>query len=610
MMFLPKLRAYAWFMLINTLLSVLVSSYYFVYLPEFPTEPLAQAFIVSGTLSQMALLAFLLGGAFLPTLFLPKLLRNSLQALVAGFGLGVLIIDAMVFAQYRFHLNVAVLDMIFSGQIVSFPLETWLSVIGTGLAILAFQFCLIRHLEKTPTYTQNGWGRRFAVTVFGALLITNFIHIWAAANAYQPVTMVKRYLPLFYPATANSFMRKQGWIDEEAISRQKDMALQRTSDLNYPLEVLQTEPVDKPINIMMIVVDSWRVDTFNADNTPNMWEFAQQGKILDEHMSTGNATRMGIFGLFYSLPGTYWHSFLVNMKTPVLMDRMQELDYSMGIFAAAQLRSPEFDKTVFYGVDNLRVRSDGKTAPDRDQDLTNDWLDWYEQQDKNRPKFSFLFYDAPHAYDFPKDYTHRYDPMLDAMNYLDLNNDMDPEPLFNRYKTSVHYVDSLVKNVLDKLKETGDLDNTLVIITGDHGQEMNDNKLNFWGHNSNFTRAQIQVPFVMVGPEVLKQGHLNARGVTSHYDVAPTLLKNYLGLSTALESYAIGQDLYAEPIDQEWLLVAKYSGYAVVTPNTILEVGATGQYEYYDETNRIIKDGSPNFDYLQQALEQISRFRK
>ena len=610
MKFLPKLRAYAWFMLINALLCVLVSTYYFAYLPEFPSETLAQIFLMSGTLSQMALLSFLLGLLFVPVLLLPKQLRNSLQAVIASFGLGILIIDTMVFAQYRFHLNIAVLDMIFSGQIVSFPAEMWLSVIAASIGLFAFQFMLIRHLEKAPRYTQHGWGRRLALTIFGALLITNSIHIWAAANAFQPVTMIKRYLPLFQPATANSFMRKHGWVNEEAIARQKAMTLQRHSDLNYPLKALQLNSVENPINIMLIVVDSWRADTFNAQNTPNLWQFAQSGVILKDHIASGNATRMGIFGLFYSLPGTYWHSFLANTKAPVLMDRLQALDYNMGIFAAAQLHSPEFDKTVFSGIEHLRVSSDGNTASERDQDVTDDWLVWYDQQNDNQPKFSFLFYDAPHAYDFPENYPHHYEPMLDSVNYLKLNNDTDPEPLFNRYKTSVHYVDSLIKQVLAKLKEKGDLDNTVVIITGDHGQEMNDNKLNFWGHNGNFTRPQLQVPFVLVGPDVKRQTHLNADRVTSHYDVAPTLLKNYLGVASDLKSYAVGQDLYAEPIDREWLLVAKYSGYAVITKDTILEVGATGQYEYLDKTNHVIKNKSPNFDYLQQALEQISRFRK
>ena len=610
MTFKSKLRAYAWFMLINAFLCVLVSTRYFAFLPEFPSETIAQVFLMSDTLSQMALLSFLIGILVCPLLFLPKQLRQLALAVIASCGLGLLIIDTMVFAQYRFHLNIAVLDMIFSGQIVSFPIAMWFSVIVAGLLMFIFQFILVKHLDAAPNYTQHGWGRSLAVTMFAALLITNGIHVWAAANAFQPVTMIKRYLPLFQPATANSFMRKRGWIDEEAIARQKEMSLERGSDLNYPLETIQAEPIEKPINILMIVVDSWRVDTFNAENTPNMWKFAQNGKILNEHLSSGNATRMGIFGLFYSLPGTYWHSFLVNMQSPVLMDRLKELNYNLGIFAAAQLRSPEFDKTVFSGIENLRVKSDGDTVPERDLDITEDWLSWYEGKDPEQPNFSFLFYDSPHAYAFPENYGHRYEPMLDVVNYLEFDNDTDPAPFFNRYKTSVHYVDSLVKRVLDKVQENGELDNTLVIITGDHGQEMNDNKLNYWGHNSNFTRPQVQVPFVIVGPQVNTKESLNTDRITSHYDVAPTLLKNYLGVTSEIESYSVGLDLFAEPVARDWLLASKYSGYAVLTKNTILEVGATGQYELLDQTNRELKDQSPNFEYLQQALEQISRFRK
>jgi hypothetical protein len=472
------------------------------------------------------------------------------------------------------------------------------------------QFTLITHLEKSPSYTQYGWGRGIAITLFATLLVTNSIHIWAAANAFQPVTQIKRYLPLFYPATANSFMRKRGWIDEEAVKRQKEMTLDRNSDLNYPLQAIQTEVPEKLTNIMLIVVDSWRADTFNEDNTPNIWSLAQNGKILNEHMSSGNATRMGIFGLFYGLPGTYWHSFLVNTQAPILIDRLQALNYNLGIFAAAHLYSPEFDKTVFSGIKNLRTTSDGATAPERDKDITNDWMVWFEQQDRTRPSFSFLFYDAPHAYDFPSDYPHRYEPMTGPINYLKLDSSTDPEPLFNRYKTSVHYVDSLIKIVTDKLKESGELDNTLIIITGDHGQELNDNKLNYWGHNSNFTRPQLQVPFILIGPKVNSTASLDVDRITSHYDFAPTLLKNYLGVTSDIASYSIGNDLFAEPETREWLLVSKYSGYALVTEDSILEVSASGQYDLLDQTNRELKNQSPNFDYLQQALEQISRFRK
>jgi len=270
------------------------------------------------------------------------------------------------------------------------------------------------------------------------------------------------------------------------------------------------------------------------------------------------------------------------------------MDYQLGIFTAAQLRKPEFNQTVFVGVDNLRIKSEGKTPSELDAKV-----------------FSFLFYDAPHGYDFPKDYPHRYEPLLSEVNYLKLNNDTDPTPFFNRYKTSVHYVDSMVNKVLEELKETGDLDNTVVVITGDHGQEMNDNRLNFWGHNSNFTDAQINVPFAIFGPGITPETmQWDSNAFTSHQDVVPSLMKHYLGVENDIKDYSVGEDLLGTPVARDWIISSNYSGYAIITKDSILEVGTGGQYQLMDKTNRDLKDQQPNFSYLQQALEQISRFNK
>ncbi|EHT4942313.1 Inner membrane protein YejM [Vibrio vulnificus] len=611
MSFKQKLHAHGWFILINALVLMLIASRYFAFLPEFPTDPLGITFILAGTWGQMTLLAALIGLVTIPTLFLPKPFRNGTQALIASLGVATLFIDTIVFAQYRFHINAVVLELVMSGQIVSFPLITWLMVIGGVALLLAAQWWTIRWLENGAPVRALKLGRKFALLTFAALLATNAIHIWAAAHAYQPVTTVKRYLPLFYPATADKFMRKQGWVDEEALERQKALAFKRENDLNYPLAPLQTQPVEKPLNIMLLVVDSWRADTFNADNTPNMWKYAQSGVVFNNHIATGNATRTGIFGLFYGIPGTYWHGFLANQQSPVLIDRLQALDYQLGIFTAAQLRKPEFNQTVFTKVENLRIGSEGSRPSELDADLTQDWLAWYDQRDKSKPTFSFLFYDAPHGYDFPADFEPKYEPMLKEVNYLKLNNDTDPTPFFNRYKTSVRYVDSMATKVLDKLKESGDLENTLVIITGDHGQEMNDNKLNFWGHNSNFTDAQVNVPFAIFGPGVdAAKMQWSSEALTSHQDVVPTLMKHYLGVTNDVKDYSVGEDLLGDAVKRDWIISSNYSGYAIITDDNILEVSGGGQYQFMDKTNRQLKDQQPNFTYLQQALEQISRFSK
>ena len=610
--FKQKIHSHGWFILINSFIAMAIASRYFSFLPEIPTDFLGLSFLLSGTFSQMVLLASVIGLVALPAIFIKNAkLRNGTQALIASLGIAILFIDTLVFAQYRFHINAVVLELVLSGQVVSFPLVTWLTVVGGVIALIAAQYVLIVWLEKPAVITQYKLGRKFAIITFFALLATHGIHIWAAANAYQPVTTVKRYLPVFYPATSTSMMKKYGWVDEEAIARQNSMKMNKKSDLNYPLTPLQKEAVDKPINIMILAVDSWRADTFNAENTPNMWEYAKNGVVFDNHISTGNATRTGIFGLFYGIPGTYWHGFLANQRSPVLVDRLQELNYEMGIFTAAQLEKPEFNQTVFKNIPNLRIESEGSSPSERDTYLTNDWLEWYSKRDTSKPAFSFLFYDAPHGYDFPKNYSHRYEPMLDNINYLELNNDSDPSLFFNRYKTSVHFVDSMAKKVLDKLKETGDLDNTIVIITGDHGQEMNDNRMNFWGHNSNFTNAQVNVPFVIIAPKVSQKTiDWIADELTSHEDVVPTLMKNYLGVTNDIKDYSVGEDLLGKHVDRSWIMSSNYSGYAIIEKESILEVGSTGQYQLLDKSNRPVKNGELNYQHLQEALDQISRFSK
>ena len=63
-------------------------------------------------------------------------------------------------------------------------------------------------------------------------------------------------------------------------------------------------------------------------------------------------------------------------------------------------------------------------------------------------------------------------------------------------------------------------------------------------------------------------------------------------------------------LKEDWIISSNYSGYAVISNDNILEVGAGGQYQFMDKTNRQVKGGQPNFAHLQGALEQISRFSK
>ena len=140
---------------------------------------------------------------------------------------------------------------------------------------------------------------------------------------------------------------------------------------------------------------------------------------------------------------------------------------------------------------------------------------------------------------------------------------------------------------------------------------MNDNKLNFWGHNSNFTDAQVKVPFAIFGPGISKDNNQwNLSTLTSHQDVVPTLMREYLGVENDFEDYSIGENLLGNEVERSWVMSSSYSAYAIISDKQILEVNATGQYQLLDKSNRQIKGGQPNFVHMQEALEAISRFNK
>lgn len=274
--FKKNLHSHGWLVLINALIAMVFSLRYFEHLPSFPSDALSLGFIMTSVWSQMTLLSAIIGLITIPLLLLPRFVYRVSISAFSSFALVVLVVDTFVFAQYRFHMNEVVLALVFSGDVADFPLISWLMVLGGVALTFAFEYWLIRKIDSKPVFTQIKLGRKFTYFTVVTLLFCNGAHVWAAANAYQPINIVKQYLPLFKPATANSFMAKHGWLDEEAIAREKTMALTDNSNLSYPINLLQNEPVEEPVNIMFIVVDSWRFDTFNEDNTPNLWALAQK----------------------------------------------------------------------------------------------------------------------------------------------------------------------------------------------------------------------------------------------------------------------------------------------------------------------------------------------
>lgn len=537
----------------------------------------------------------------------PSWLVVPLGLLCSTATLAALLLDSEVYQLYRFHINAGVMNLLLGGAALeTFELSnaTYVQAFETTALVVAAQSLAAwlswRHVQRHRAHP------RFGIVVTGifvtAIVVFHSTHIWADAHAYEPLLEQTDILPLRYAATAKRSLRALG----VKVPTQPTWRLETSPDrssLAYPLYPLSCRSEGDPPNIIVILIDSWRLDALNAHATPNLEAFARRSQRFADHHSGGNATRIGVFSLFYSIPGTYWHRMLAERQGPVFMTELLRRGYDIRAFRSAPLFSPEFDRTVFAQVSNLRMRSDGEDAVARDRDLTEDFLAFISSRANAGPFFALLFYDSPHKLAVPRSYPSRFRPSASDVNYLRLHNATDPLPLLNRYLNSVHYVDSLIGRVLAGIEAQGLLDNSVIVVTGDHGQEFNDNGRNYWGHGSNFTRHQTGVPLLIYSPDAAPAIYHHR---TTHFDVMPTLLRTHLGCDEPFSSYSVGRPL-SEPGGRETLVLSEYADFAIVTADRIAVVREQGM-QVLDASYGKLENARLDPGAIATALEQRSRF--
>jgi membrane-anchored protein YejM (alkaline phosphatase superfamily) len=310
-----------------------------------------------------------------------------------------------VYQLYRFHINAGVMNLLLGGaapETFEFSRVMYAQAAALAAAIVAVESAAAvlwwRYVQRTPG------SRPIANGIAGALVATVVVfhstHVWADVYAYGPILEQTDVLPLGYAATAKRSLRALGVHVRTRPSLHRTPA-QDSNSLAYPLRPLSCQPEEALPNIIVILIDSWRHDALNARATPNLDAFSRSSARFMDHHSGGNATRIGVFSLFYSIPGTYWHRVLAERQGPVVISQLLQHGYDIRAFRSAPLFSPEFDRTVFSQVENIRVRSDGRDAIERDRDLTDDFLEFLQTRAGDQPFFALLFYDSPHKLAVP-----------------------------------------------------------------------------------------------------------------------------------------------------------------------------------------------------------------
>ena len=134
--------------------------------------------------------------------------------------------------------------------------------------------------------------------------------------------------------------------------------------------------------------------------------------------------------------------------------------------------------------------------------------------DKNaqKPFFIYLAYNAPHT------------PLQATSKYLERFNDIQ-NPKRKTYAAMVSAMDDGIGTVLQKLKEKGLEENTMVIFLSDNGGPTNDNGSNnrpLRGQKSNFWDGGIKVPFAIQWPAKIKAGTIYEKPIIS-FDILATV---------------------------------------------------------------------------------------
>lgn len=604
------LRWWGW-QLLTTVALALVAAVRYYGVVELDDAPSAMAFrAVMLTAHFTALSAVALSPSLLATMCrAPSWIVVPLGVLSSVATLIVLLIDTQIYQLYRFHINAGVMDLLLGGaarETFAFPASMYAQAGGIAVAIIAAislsAWAFWRYVRRSPGHP---WiARTIGVVVLASIVSFHGLHVWADVYPHEAFLEQTDVLPLRYAATAKRSLRSLGMDVRTRPIAKRASAAQRNS-LAYPVRPLSCQPAHDPLNIMFIVIDSWRFDALNAEVTPNLSAFASDSVRFMAHHSGGNATRIGVFTLFYAIPGTYWHRMLSARQGPAFVGELLKQGYDVHAFRSAPLYSPEFDRTVFAQVSDARLRSDGRDAVERDADLTRDFISFLETRSGQRPFFALLFYDSPHKLAFPPDGPAPFQPSAAEVNYLAIDNQTDPEPLFNRYRNSVHYVDALVGQVLASIERKGLLQNTTIVVTGDHGQEFNDNGRNYWGHGSNFTRYQTGVPLILYSPTLSPAVHEHR---TTHFDIAPTLMREHLGCNESFDVYSVGHSLF-ETGGREVLVLSEYADFAIVTADKITLVREQGM-QVLDEGYAVLRHQRLDPRIIAAALEQKSYFHQ
>ncbi|HCT6505857.1 TPA: cardiolipin transport protein PbgA [Escherichia coli] len=563
-----------WFALFNILLSLVIGSRY-LFIADWPTTLAGRIYSYVSIIGHFSFLVFATYLLILfPLTFIvgSQRLMRFLSVILATAGMTLLLIDSEVFTRFHLHLNPIVWQLVINPDENEMARDWQLMFISVPVILLLELVFATWSWQKLRSLTRR---RRFARPLAAFLFITfiasHVVYIWADANFYRPITMQRANLPLSYPMTARRFLEKNGLLDAQEYQRRLiEQGNPDAVSVQYPLSELRYRDMGTGQNVLLITVDGLNYSRFEKQ-MPALAGFAEQNISFTRHMSSGNTTDNGIFGLFYGISPSYMDGILSTRTPAALITALNQQGYQLGLFSSDGFTSPLYRQALLsdFSMPSVRTQSDEQTA--------TQWINWlgrYAQEDNRW--FSWVSFNGTNI------------------------DDSNQQAFARKYSRAAGNVDDQINRVLNALRDSGKLDNTVVIITAGRGIPLSEEEETFdWSH------GHLQVPLVIHWPGTPAQ-RINA--LTDHTDLMTTLMQRLLHVSTPASEYSQGQDLFNPQRRHYWVTAADNDTLAITTPKKTLVLNNNGKYRTYNLRGERVKDEKPQLSLLLQVLTDEKRF--
>jgi arylsulfatase A-like enzyme len=296
-------------------------------------------------------------------------------------------------------------------------------------------------------------------------------------------------------------------------------------------------------NVIVLVLDSLRADHlgcygYGRPTSPNLDRFSEDALLFERCMSQSAGTDKSLPAIFASIYPSMFYDPAKDGKNFYVPDRFMLLSQYLkaaGYLTWAFSANPHISIAMNYarGCDEFTEfwREDCRPAT----------LERYfrEKVEASRGEPFYLGgliiephtpYDPPAEFNiFSKDRSLTFSYLFDLGVKLGFPMEI-VNPLMDLYDGEIYEADAALGRFLGWLDEEGHLDNTIILITSDHGEAFKEHGV--LGHGGILYEERIHIPLIARFPSPLRFPELRPRGkvsmLTSQVDFVPTLL-GFLG---------------------------------------------------------------------------------